>query len=257
MVRAEERFAFQVLRRVLGARVEVYDDNSRPGMVDGLFWLPDGAPGAIEVTTLGSEDALEVEGLLTGREWRVAGARWAWHGWIPPGASVRQFETHLPVVVIACERENVIAPDALGVVHGEERNAKDWFISNSVRLHGFPETSNPGAIWVIPDGGGGGAVDYQLAALPPWLSAQFEQPLLAEHVEKLSATQLPEQHLFLRLHDSALPEALMVSLSFYESIPVVPPVVPANLTSVWLAPRWKMPILRWQSRAGWTREDYD
>ena len=51
--RSEERFAVEVMRRVLGITVTEVDDNSRPAMVDALFVLPDGTKGALEVTTIG------------------------------------------------------------------------------------------------------------------------------------------------------------------------------------------------------------
>jgi hypothetical protein len=83
MPRSEELFAFEILRRVLGADVTLHDDGSKRAMVDGLLTMPDGTLGAVEVTTLGTQDALELISLLAGRTWHVEGARWAWHVWLP------------------------------------------------------------------------------------------------------------------------------------------------------------------------------
>ena len=54
MPRSEELFAFEILRRVLGADVTLHDDGSKRAMVDGLLTMPDGTLGAVEVTTLGT-----------------------------------------------------------------------------------------------------------------------------------------------------------------------------------------------------------
>lgn len=108
--RSEERFAVEVLRRVLGIAVTAVDDNSRPAMVDALFVLPDGTEGALEVTTIGDPSALESESLAAKGPWTVDGARWAWMVHVEPSVSMGELAEHLPELVRTCERLGVHEP---------------------------------------------------------------------------------------------------------------------------------------------------
>lgn len=75
--RPEERFAEEVLRRVLRIEVTGRDDGSSDRMVDALFDLPDGRSGALEVTTIGEREAFEREAIAAKNDWHVDGAQWA------------------------------------------------------------------------------------------------------------------------------------------------------------------------------------
>lgn len=61
---------------------------------------------------------------------------------------------------------------------------------------------------------------------------------------------------FVRIHESAMSEALTRSLSFYESIRRKPLGAPVELTDLWLASQWSRSILRWNMRTGWRRDDW-
>jgi hypothetical protein len=72
--RPEERFAEEVLRRMLGIEVAHRDDGTAHRMVDALFRSPDGVDGALEVTTIGEPEALEREAIAAKTDWRVVGS---------------------------------------------------------------------------------------------------------------------------------------------------------------------------------------
>lgn len=120
-------------------------------------------------------------------------------------------------------------------------------------MHGFPETARPGAIDVLPDGGGG-AVFENLDELPQWLAARLDEPDLAEKLDKLRATQRAELHLFLRIHDTAMPFSLYYPLAWGDYVPARLLDAPTGLTGLWLAPAWKNPTLWWGASTGWRRE---
>lgn len=251
--RNEERFAEEVLHRVLGIEVTQRDDGSAPRMPDALFELPDATEGALEVTTIGEREALEREAIAAKRDWRVPGAQWAWMVHVGAGVVMRDLERHLPTLVLACEGAGARDPRVLPV---DERlsEAGQWFANCDVSMHGFPETSRPGAIDVLPDGGGG-AVYEHLDELPAWLTARLHEPDLLENVDKLRATGRSDLHLFLRVHDTAMPFSLYFPLAWGEYVPSDPLVVPQGLTGLWLVPGWRNPILWWGSSTGWARAD--
>jgi hypothetical protein len=253
-VRNEERFAEEVLRRVLGVEVTQRDDGSLNRMPDALFRLPSGIEGALEVTTIGAREALEREAIAARTDWHVAGARWAWMIHVGAGVSMREFERHLPTIVLACEAREATDPRLVPHEHRGDGAAFRWLASVDVSMHGFPQTSRPGAIDVLPDGGGG-AVYEHLDELPVWLAERLREPDLAENVNKLKATGRSELHLFLRIHDTAMPFSLYHPLAWGDYVPSASLEAPDGLTGLWLAPAWRNPILWWRRSAGWARAD--
>lgn len=253
-VRNEERFAEEVLRRVLGIEVTQRDDGSAHRMADALFLLPDGSEGALEVTTIGEREAIEREAIAAKTDWQVEGAAWAWMVHVGPGVVMRDLERHLATLVLACERQRARDPRLL---RGDDcdREAIEWFASSNLSMHGFADTNRPGAIDVLPDGGGGGAVYEHLDELPQWLGERLQEANLAENIDKLRSTGRAELHLFLRVHDTAMPFSLYYPLAWGDYIPAAPLDAPDGLTGVWLAPAWKNPILWWGAGTEWRRDD--
>lgn len=249
----EERFAEELLRRVLRVRVTARDDNSLPRMVDALFDLPDGRLGALEVTTIGDEATFEQERLAAKRDWYVEGANWAWVVNANGPMSMQTLGEHLPAIVLACERQGVTDPAAVAP-EAQHLPAFQWLCSTNASLVGLPGSSHPGKVWVLPDGGGGFVSDH-LDGLPDWLERRLEEPDLGRKLEKLRATGREEQHLFLRVHDSAMPYDLYDPLAFQTCVPSAPLDPPAELTGLWLVPGWKNPVLWWGAATGWRRED--
>lgn len=251
--RHEERFAEEVLRRVLGIEVLQRDDGSADRMVDALFRLPDGRHGALEVTTIGKREALRREAIAAKTDWRVDGAKWAWVVHVGPGVMMRDFGRHLPALVLMCERHGVRDP-RLVPYELCQAEAFKWLATSNISMHGFPETTRPGAIDVLPDAGGG-AVYGHLNELPQWLEVRLRQPDLTKKIKKLRGTRLEDLHLFLRIHDTAMPFSLYYPLACGDYKPAEPLNAPTGLTGLWLAPGWKNPLLWWSAAGGWDRAD--
>ena len=252
-VRPEERCAEEVLRRVLGIEITQRDDGSSHRMVDALFHLPDGRDGALEVTTIGEREALEREALAARNDWRVDGSSWAWIIHVGRGVIMRDLERHLSALVLACEQAGAADPRRIPFSQ-RQNHAFEWFDESDISMHGFRETSSPGAIDVLPDGGGG-AVFEHLDELPSWLTQRLAQADLVENVDKLRSSGRAELHLFLRVHETAMPFSLYYPLASGDCVPGARLAPPDGLTGLWLAPAWSNPILWWSAGAGWRREN--
>lgn len=224
-------------------------------MPDALFDLPDGRAGALEVTTIGERETLEREAIAGKSDWGVPGARWAWLVYFGAGVSMRALKQNLATLVTSCEAHSATDPRLVPYAHRQDA-AFEWFdqSASAVSMHGFPDTKRPGAIDVLP-GGGGGAVFEHLDDLPDWLARRLRQPDLIENIEKLRATGRKLLHLFLRVHDTAMPFSLYYPLAANDYVPSSVLDAPEGLTGLWLAPAWKNPILRWDATMGWRRED--
>ncbi|MGH9164988.1 MAG: hypothetical protein ACRDZW_05675 [Acidimicrobiales bacterium] len=237
---------------MLGIEVTQRDDGSAHRMPDALFRLPNGWLGALEVTTICEQQAIEREATAVKTEWQVDGAKWAWMIHVGRGVVMRDLQRHLPTLVLTCERHGATDPRRLPFEHSESE-AFEWLASSDLSLHGFAETNRPGAIDVLPDGGGG-AVYEHLDELPQWVGGRLREPDLAENIDKLRSSDRAELHLFLRIHDTAMPFSLYHPLAFGAYVPTAALDAPDGLTGLWLAPAWRNPILWWSSHAGWRRE---
>ncbi len=222
-------------------------------MPDALFRLPDGRNGALEVTTIGEREALEREAIAAKTDWHVDGSNWAWMVHVGRGVAMRDLVRHLPALVLTCEDHGATEPRLVPYEH-RQVEAFEWFATSNLSIHGFPGTSRPGAIDVLPDGGGG-AVCEHLDELAQWLAERLREPDLAEKIEKLRATGRNDLHLFLRIHDTAMPFSLYYPLAWGNYLPSEPLNAPTGLTGLWLAPAWKNPILWWSATGGWARAD--
>lgn len=206
------------------------------------------------MTTLGEESALATESLAARRDWSVSGATWAWAAWCGSALNMNEFRRHLASLVLTCEQHGVTDPDQVPRWAQLDRAAFDFLENAPVTLKGFPETNRPGAIDVLPEGGRGFVPD-DVEGVSEWLEQKLSTPALTRKVDKLRATKREVLHLFLRVHDSALPFQLLHGLAFTMAIPTAPLRAPDGLTGVWLAPRWNNPLLRWDHTGGWRRED--
>ena len=252
-VRPEEQFAEEVLRRVLGIEVTGRDDGSSDRMADVLFTLPDGAEGALEVTTIGDPTALESQAIAAKANWHVDGATWGWVINIGHEVSLRDLKKHLPKLILPSERLGLTDPRLVPHEVGED-DAFRWLRASNVSIHGYPGPQRPGAIHVLPEGSGG-AVYEHLDELPGWLSRRLRQQDLIENLDKLAATGRTELHLFVRIHDTGMPFSLYYPLASGNYVPSSPLDAPAGLAGLWLAPAWANPILWWSRSLGWDHAD--
>lgn len=249
-----EGFALEVIRRVTGARVEPYDDNSRPRMVDGVMLYPDGRSGAIEVTTIGDPVSFESQSALAdmfGEGLRWDELEWAWVVYVPSGVSVRELHQRLRPTLSRCERMHIRDPDRLR----DPPRWLQWFIDQGIGLAGFPESGRGGAVDVMPDLRDGGAVPTGATAVVGWVDVTLlADDRITRRLDKLLDHAADEHHLFVRTDPSAMKFPELYALTHADDVPECDPAVPDGLDGLWLAGRWNAPLV-WRRGVGWLRAD--
>lgn len=108
---------------------------------------------------------------------------------------------------------------------------------------------NRGAM-VVP-ASGGGFIDESMSGFAAELGNAFNCPHIASHFQKLAAAVADERHLFIALHDSALPFSITSGLALGETLPSEPAPVPDYVTHLWLAPAFSRRVLLWSQSEGW------
>lgn len=257
-IRPEEQFAFEVMRRTLGVDVVEHDDNSTPRMTDGHFTLPDGRLGCVEVTTAADQADMKAEAQLASLDDTVwEGLNWSWHVWVGRAVRISDMTHHLKLLVAECERQGVVHMEALSPVI-ELTESYTWFFSNDIEVNGAPDSTFHGRIYFVAGTGSGGAVPDNLDGFSAWLEEQLADPRFKSDLDKLNEDDRPERHLFLRIHEQWIPFKYDYYVAWGETVPTEPFNPPGGIAGVWLATRWKNPILYWTNDGGWARTDaYD
>ena len=250
--RPEERFAFAVMGRTLGVVIICNDDGSQPAMVDGHFSLLDGRAGAVEVTTAADQTAMQSEREISKRRLSIPELEWSWHVNIGPGVNLDELDRHLSQLLPECERQGVADPDSLLPTPGLTESYV-WLHAHDVHIGASPTTNHPGRIYLVPGTGDGGMVPHDLDGFPAWLREQLDTPRFASDLAKLRTSGRSEQHLFLRIHEMWMPFKFDALVAWSEVLPIEPFDPPEGLTGIWLATRWKNPILWWSRDTGWRR----
>jgi hypothetical protein len=239
------------------AGAEAWDIGGRQGAVDAILTLQDGRKAAFEVTNLGDPLAFETASLLArdNHQWPLPG-NWHWTIEVGSPQDLRRLKQCYAKIILLCEAQNIIYPNLhqLGWSPTADPDLQ-WLVqTSSCNMIGHPELlaknmPSPGAN-VVP-ASGGGVVDESLSGFAAHLGAAFQAPHIPDHFAKLARAQADERHLFIPLHDSALPFSISSELMFGKALPPDAPPVPAHVTHLWLAPAFSRRVLLWSQPAGW------
>jgi hypothetical protein len=250
--RPEEALAFEIVHRVLNVAVEQYDDNSEPGMVDATIKYADGTEAALEVTTLGEQAVMQARSLIVGKHFDVPGAEWAWHAAVS-AADSRVFEQNVAALVLACEREEVGNVKKLDAFDPDTEALLRWVEDIDLTLIVMTGHPRKGRVFVA-NPAISGFTDNAVTGFSGWLESACAMSNAAlRSVRKLGASGAAEQHLFLRVHESALTDGLFMSMTDAQSLPVESLAAPGQVTDVWILAWWMNGVLHWNG-AGWRRE---
>jgi hypothetical protein len=253
--RPEEQFAFTLMSNTLGVDIFEHDDNSAPRMVDGHFALPDGRLGAVEVTTAADSDDMKNEAMMARLDGLVfEGLNWSWHVWVGKATPIPEIMHHLPLLFAECERQGVIRMEVLSPVP-DLTESYTWFFNRDISVSGAPDTKFPGRIYMVAGSGGGGAVPDNLDGFAVWLEEALAVERFKSDLDKLDEAGREEKHLFLRVHEQWMPFKFDYLIAWSDVLPTEPFDPPGRLTGLWLATRWKNPVLYWTRDAGWARTD--
>ncbi len=242
--------------RVLGAvEAEAWDIPGRTGAVDAILTLRDGRRAAFEVTNLAGEGALHLAMLLAKdkHKWPLPGDWW-WTIEVGSLEDLKRLKRCYENIIRICERARQPYPYEIAGEPSAHEDLK-WLVYQSLsEMTGYPERlakdmTDPGAM-VVPNAGSG-AVDESLRGFADALREAFKNPHIVSHFDKLAKADADERHLFIPLHDSALPFGISTELVFEDTLPPEPPPVPDSVTHLWLAPAGSRRVLLWSRDAGW------
>lgn len=257
MSNSSEDYVMEVLRRTISASFTDTDrgtSGGKPGMPDGLFDLPDGQLGALEVTRLADQSAMQLEGEVRARSgeegrWEVPRATALWQ--------VRLTQTSVDLnrlrsaLEIALPRaEQIGATDVMF-----ERETWRWS-TELAWLRGVTRCSliskrKPGVI-IIPEQTQAFWIPDQFDGIAEWWNQHSQETHLAGKIAKLRRPEREHLHLALALHETATTPSMGYLLGMTDQMPAPKETLNTDL-QIWFFPKWDVPILRWDPQAGWQR----
>ncbi len=236
-------------------QAEAWDVDGRQNAVDVMLTLRDGRTAAFEVTNLGEEDALTLARLLEKikYKWPVVGD-WFWRIEVGSVADLDRLKLCYDEIIRICETAGEPDPRRIEGGWPTHPNVR-WLVrESSSEMIGFPNipaTNLKRPMTEVVPRVGAGFVDESLSGFAAGLAKAFEKPHVQQHFDKLARSGADERHLFIPLHDSALPFSVSSELVFKETLPPDPPVVPDSVTHLWLAPAGSPRVLLWSRAEGW------
>lgn len=247
----QEAAACLIAERVLGAVAEQWDVDGRQGAVDARLTLADGRIAAFEVTAHAADGALQADALL-GRDdnqWPLPG-EWWWSVKVGSVRDIPRLKKIYEAAALRCEANGVTRPEELRRRLLVPDPDVDWLVKeSSSTMFGHPEVpardgDKVRSAMVVTAGRGGG-VDQSLNGLSVALAEAFQEPNLARHLRKVANAGCDERHLFIPIHLSALPFAVLDGLATGDRLPPDPPPLPVDMTHLWLAPPFSRRVLLW------------
>lgn len=163
-----------------------------------------------------------------------------------PGLLQRLEDARISQVALSGQRREVdpfvVEAQHLGIVHASQGG-----------------TDFPGSIYVTieePRERTGGIVDPSGSAIPSWAAEFLVESQQADVLAKLARSGLEERHVFILLPGFTTAPFGVVDMLRREddSVPEAPPVLPPEVTHVWLVSLWSIGRgLRWSPEGGWAR----
>lgn len=251
----DEQFACVIAERVLGVVAEAWDVDGREGVVDAMLTYPDGRRAAFEVTSLSAEGAIQTQRLL-GRDnfsWPLPG-QWWWTISVGSARDIPRLRATYQKIILICERANVELPERLRWSEIDDADMR-WLVAESsstmIGHRNSPASAAPGGGAMVVPAGSGGAANESLSGLTDALSEAFAVDHMPSHIRKVQQTEADERHLFIVVHDTALPFTVMYALMFTVELPSAAPPLPVEIDHLWLAPPYTRRILLWSLVSGW------
>lgn len=244
-----ERAACTVVERVLGVRTEAWDIDGRQGAVDARIHYPDGRLGVLEHSVLAQQPDMELDARLMAQRdgWPLPG-RWWWSVQIAQPDYLARTRAVFERVVLLCESHNVTQPVRLPLsIQHDDPDVRWLLVESASSLMGHPTVpAREGTrtrTAMITGASMGGAVDDELVGLNAALDDALTLTHLAERVRKLRRHEADERHLFIPIHERALPYVIFGGLAFGERVPEEPPPIPPGISHLWLAPNFSQRVL--------------
>lgn len=245
-----------MIERALGVPVVQHDDGSRSGMHDLDIVFPDGQYGAVEATAAADAASIELWNLMNG------GGRWiedslagGWMVSVHPHARACRLRQELPHLLGRLERLGVAELRTRRRGDGLEDVARDLGIANA----GQSATGFPGSIYItlqLPTERMGGFAADTGDALAEWLGEFLVQPGQHDVLAKLANSGADERHalVFFPGFTTAPFSVSDLLMRSDAPLPLVSPVLPAEVSHVWAVSLWASGDgMRWSAEGGWAR----
>lgn len=260
-LRRDEKLAAATITATLGLEVEQNDDGRRPGMHDLNIVLPEGSFAAVEVTAAADGKSIELWKLVNRGfdRWIVPSLQGGWLLDLEPTARAKRILKELPALLLEMEQHGITY-----VLRGDGQEAVGS-IQERARQLGIVQgdqspTDFPGSIYLVidrPSEQTGGTIDESGSAVSDWISAFLLDPRQHDVLTKLSRSGADERHAFILIPAfSTAPFGVVDMLwrGLDEVVPRKPPLLPEQVTHVWLMTFWDVGSgLRWSPDQGWQR----
>lgn len=158
-------------------------------------------------------------------------------------------------IIRICEAANIEHPENSTMAWGPSA-APDlrWLVEESgCSMTGYSSLTAAGRhAMVVPHSQLGGWIEDSLTGFADELRTAFQAGHITPHFEKLNREpNVDERHLFIPMHETALPSNLSTTLTFTDILPSQPPPVPSYITHLWLGPAFGKRVLLWTPADGW------
>lgn len=230
-----EKAAFKLIPMYTGAELQHYDHSGRQGAVDALLHFPDGRIAALEVTSAAAPGQRQLESIR--RRWGVHPVnpgQWTWLATVRTPRDFAELKDRAGRIILRCEELGITRAESATHLTGD--TDFDWLVNSKATLRGFPGSPKLGGadppLPVLEGMSGGGRNEG-----PRDFEDAVDDLIRGDHVvkraEKLRRSGYTEQHLFIMVHESALPESAHFSLRMRRS-PFTEIELPPGVTHLWL-----------------------
>jgi hypothetical protein len=253
-LRGEEEWARQMMEAALGLPVVQHDDGSRPGMHDLEIHLTDETRAAVEVTAAADPDCLALWKLMNGDDerWIEDDLQGGWMVSLRPTARARRLRAELPGLLREMEALGVS-----GFRHPRPHRDGLEAAAADLGLAGLHQggTDFPGSIYITIEEGLGrtaGWTDNSPGTFIEWVGEFLASLDLADVRGKLAAAGSQDRHAFILVPGFTTAPFGVASLLMGHGTPRGIPVLPQEITHVWLASTWSIGTgWRWDPAAAW------
>ncbi|WP_124259346.1 hypothetical protein [Rhodococcus ruber] len=232
-----EQAAAVAIAAVLGAQARSYDVDGRQGVVDVELMYPGGSTAALEITSHAGEGIRQRDSLLAAsdHQWEAPGS-WTWDIRVASPRIIPELQERYQRIILLLEQRGMT--DTRLLRPWSVRDLPDdlqWVARSGVSFWSLSEDpAREHVVYLHPEGTGG-VVDRQLTGLAEAISDILAADNQQSRIEKLLRSPHGDKHLFIALHEGALPFAQAVGLMRPEvELPVcAPPTLPVGITHLW------------------------
>jgi hypothetical protein len=250
-----ELMAARVVARLTGERVVIQDDNSVQGMADVRIEYGCRPTAFVEIVSDVDPEYAQLNQLVFRDQELVASSlSRVWYVTVSKSAKLKSLKPALEPFLRRLEDAGVfleiVQPDG-SLAHSSEEKLRQLDSLGVVQLVSrLPQPGEEPKILLYPQGVGGPAEQDWLALLT-WLAEFLSAPGRADVRRKLAQTEAVERHAFVGLPLGKEWSAFHSLHDEYGGLPDRPPVLPHEITHVWV---WAQPLGRciaWFPDRGW------